>query len=208
MNQHGAVADKLTDEELVQRVQQGDKDAFGVLVQRHERSVYWMIEAILHNQADSEEVLQESFLKALLHIGDFRGESRFATWLIRIAINEARMRQRKYRPGQYESLDEEKNDAADFHPRELSDWRPNPEQEVAKEEVAGLLRQAIRSLPQIYREVFVLRDVQHLSTEETAATLGITVPATKTRLLRARLMAREFLAPHFKSGAQPGRIVV
>jgi RNA polymerase sigma-70 factor (ECF subfamily) len=209
MNPHGTVADKLTDEELVQRVQQGDKEAFGALVQRHERSVYWMIEAILHNQADSEEVLQEAFLKALQHIGDFRGESRFATWLIRIAINEARMRQRKYRPGQYESLDEEKSgEAAEFHPRELSDWRPNPEQEVAQEEIAGLLRQAIQSLPQIYREVFILRDVQHLSTEETAAALGITVPAAKTRLLRARLMAREFLAPHFKSGAQSGRIVV
>src|SRR3990170_1229247 len=116
MDQHGAVAGKLTDEELVQRVQQGDKDAFGILVKRHERTVYWMIESILHNQADSEEVLQETFLKALQHMGDFRGEARFATWLIRIAINEARMRQRKYRPGLYESLDEEKAEDADFHP--------------------------------------------------------------------------------------------
>lgn len=208
MDQHGAIADKLTDEELVPRVQQGERELFGILAKRHERSVYWMIEAILHNQADSEEVLQESFLKALEHIRDFRGESRFATWLIRIAINEARMRQRKYRPGQYESLDQEQNDQTDFHPRELSDWRPNPEQEFAREEIATLLRRAIRSLPPIYREVFLLRDVQHLSTEEAAAALGITVPATKTRLLRARLMAREFLAPHFKSGAQPGRAVV
>ncbi len=208
MNPQGAVADKMTDEELVHRVQQGEKELFGILAKRHERSVYWMIEAILHNQADSEEILQESFLKALEHIRDFRGESRFATWLIRIAINEARMRQRKYRPGQYESLDQEQNDQTDFHPRELSDWRPNPEQGFAQEEIATLLRRAIRSLPPIYREVFLLRDVQHLSTEEAAAALGITVPATKTRLLRARLMAREFLAPHFKSGAQPGRAVV
>lgn len=167
-----------------------------------------MIEGILHNQADSEEVLQDSFLKALEHIREFRGESRFATWLIRIAINEARMRQRKFRPGRYESLDQEKDDETDFHPRELSDWRPNPEEEFAREEIAALLRRSIQSLPPIYREVFLLRDVERLSTQDTAAALGITVPATKTRLLRARLMAREFLAPYFSSGAQPGRVVV
>ena len=205
MNQHGAVAtEKVTDEELVRRVQQNDREAFGILVKRHERSVYWMIEAILHNPADSEEVLQESFVKALEHIADFRGDSRFATWLIRIAINEARMRLRKYRPSRYDSLDQEQDDQTEFHPRELSDWRPNPEEEFARDEIAGLLRRAIQSLPPIYREVFLLRDVQHLSTEEAAAALGITVPATKTRLLRARLMAREFLAPHFKSSYSAG----
>lgn len=118
MNQHGAVgADTLTDKELVRRVQHNDREAFGILVKRHERSVYWMIEAILHNPADSEEVLQESFVKALEHIGDFRGDSRFATWLIRIAINEARMRLRKYRPSRYDSLDQEPDDQTDFHPR-------------------------------------------------------------------------------------------
>ncbi len=191
-------AERISDEELVRRVQQGEKDAFATLVSRHQRTVYWVIQAILHNHADSEEILQESFLKALEHIGDFRGESRFTTWLVRIAINEARMRQRKYRTGLYESLEEQREDPAEFRPRELTDWRPNPEEQWAKEELAGLLRRAIRSLPPIYREVFLLRDVEHLSTEETAMALDITVPATKTRLLRARLMMREFLAPHFK----------
>ena len=201
MAQPGAVVpDKIADEELVHRVQQGDKEAFADLANRHQRSVYWIIQTILHNQADTEEVLQETFVKALQHIQDFRGDARFATWLIRIAINEARMRQRKYRPNQYESLDEERDDGTDFHPRELTDWRPNPEQRWQKEEVASLLRRGIRSLAPIYREVFLLRDVEHLSTEETATALGITVPATKTRLLRARLMMREFLAPHFKMG--------
>ncbi len=199
MSQPGAVLpDKITDDELVKRVQQGDKEAFAELVQRHQRAVYWIIQTILHNQADTEEILQETFVKALQHINDFRGEARFATWLVRIAINEARMRQRKYRPSQYESLDQEREDLPDFHPRELTDWRPNPEERWESEEVAALLRQAIRSLPPIYREVFLLRDVEHLSTEETASTLEITVPAAKTRLLRARLMMREFLAPHFK----------
>ena len=209
-------ADNPTDEQLVHRVQEGDHEAFTPLVQRHQRSAYWMIESILHNQADSEEVLQETFLKALQHIGSFRGEACFATWLSRIAINEARMRQRKYRPGLYESLDEEPPGDGEFRPRELSDWRPNPEQNWAREEIAALLRRAIQSLAPIYREVFLLRDVEHQSTEETAAALGITVPAAKTRLLRARLMVREFLAPHFKmdghqraeTPVQPGRSVL
>ena len=192
-----AAAEIPNDQELVQRVQKGDTEAFGVLALRHQRSVYWVIQAILRNQADSEEIRQETVVKALQHIRDFRGEARFATWLIRIAINEARMRQRKYRPGLYESLDEDKSEQDDFRPRELSDWRPNPEQILAKEEIAELLRKAIQSLPSIYREVFLLRDVEHHSTEETATALAITVPAAKTRLLRARLMVREFLAPHF-----------
>jgi RNA polymerase sigma-70 factor (ECF subfamily) len=202
MTEQSAVAPAETsDEELVHRVQQGDIEAFGQLARRHQRTVYWVIHAILHNPADSEEILQESFLKALEHIRDFRGESRFSTWLIRIAINEARMRYRKYRLGLQESLDTQREDQGDdgtFRPRELTDWHPNPEERWAKEEVAALLRRAIRSLPPIYREVFLLRDVEHLSTEETASALELTVPATKTRLLRARLMMREFLAPYFK----------
>ena len=205
MSEHGVVAgSQISDEELVQRVQHGDREAFGTLAERHHRSVYWMIQAILHNQADTEEVLQETFFKALEHIRDFRGESRFATWLIRIGLNEARMRQRKYRPNRYESLEPEPGALAEFRPRELADWRPNPEEQWAKEEIAELLRQATQELPPIYQAVFLLRDVQHVSTEEAAAILEISVPATKTRLLRARLMMREFLAPHFKaSRGQP-----
>ena len=200
MTPESAVASaEISDEALVGRVQQGEIEAFGLLASRHQRTVYWVINAILHNHADSEELLQESFLKALEHIRDFRGEARFSTWLIRIAINEARMRQRKYRSGQQESLDETREEE-DFRPRELTDWHPNPEERWAKEELAALLRRAIRSLPPIYREVFLLRDVERLSTEETATALGLTVPAAKTRLLRARLLMREFLAPHFKMG--------
>jgi len=191
--------DTINDEDLVRRIQQGEKHLFDLLVTRHQRAVYWVIQAILRNHADSEEILQESFLKALQHIGTFRGDSRFSTWLVRIAINEARMRQRKYRPGAYQSLDVESEEAGEFRPRELTDWRPNPEESWAKEELAALLRRATRSLPPIYREVFLLRDVERLSTEDTAVALGITVPAAKTRLLRARLMMREFLAPHLKN---------
>src|ERR1700676_2728257 len=109
---------KVSDEDLVHRVQQGEQEAFDILVSRHQRAVYWVIQAILHNHADSEEILQESFLKALEHIRDFRGDSRFSTWLIRIAINEAHMRQRKYRANLQDSLDEQKDDETEFRPRE------------------------------------------------------------------------------------------
>jgi RNA polymerase sigma-70 factor (ECF subfamily) len=198
--QVAAINSGTGDEELVRRVQQGDQEAFGVLAERHHKNVYWVVEGILHNQADSEEVLQEAFLKAFDHIRDFRGDSRFATWLIRIAINEAHMRLRKYKPGRYDSIDEEPDGDREFRPRELTDWRPNPEETFAKEELAGLLNKGIQSLPSLYRQIFLLRDVQHLSTEEAAQALGLTIPAAKTRLLRARLMMREFLAPHFKTG--------
>ena len=191
-------ADNASDQELVRRVQQGEKEAFATLVHRHERSVYWMIHGILQNQADSEEILQETFLKALQHIREFRGEAKFSTWLIQIAVNEARMRRRKYRTGLHDSLDEERDPDSPFRPRELTDWRPNPEAAFAREELAALLHRATRSLPKNYREVFLLRDVQHLSNEEAASVLQISVPAVKTRVLRARLMMREFLAPHLK----------
>lgn len=191
-------ADTASDQELVRRVQQGEKEAFATLVHRHERSAYWIIHGILQNQADSEEVLQETFLKALQHIRDFRGEAQFSTWLIQIAVNEARMRRRKYRTGLHDSLDEERDPDSPFRPRELTDWRPNPEEEFSREELTALVHRGIRSLPKNYQEVFLLRDVQHLSNEAAARVLQISVPAVKTRVLRARLMMREFLAPHLK----------
>ena len=190
--------DEATDLELVRRVQQGERQAFAFLVRRHERRVYWFVQRMVENRADTEEILQETFLKALQHIGKFRGEAQFRTWLIQIAINESRMRRRKNRPGLYESLDEQIQKNSEFRPRELTDWRPNPEERLAKQELASLLDRGIRSLPALYREVLLLRDVEHLSTEETAVVLGISIPATKTRLLRVRLMMREYLAPHFK----------
>lgn len=189
---------QASDEELVRLVCLGERELFAHLVRRYERSVYHIVQGILNNPADSEEVLQESFLKALQHIGDFRGEAQFRTWLTRIAINEARMRLRKYRPKLHDSIDEAPDDTTDLRPRELRDWQPNPEEKLAGAEVARLLERAIRALPRNYREVFLLRDVEHLSNNEAAQALGISLAAVKTRLLRARLMMREYLAPHFR----------
>ena len=189
---------QASDEELIRLVCLGKRELFAPLVGRYERSVYHIVQGILDNPADSEEVLQDSFLKALQHIGDFRGEAQFRTWLTRIAINEARMRLRKYRPKLHDSIDEAPDDAMDMRPRELRDWQPNPEERLAEAELARLLEKAIRALPPLYREVLLLRDVEHLSNEETAQALGISLPATKARLLRARLMMREYLSPHFE----------
>ena len=189
---------QASDEELVQLVCLGKRDLFAHLVGRYQRSVYHIVQGILENPADSEEVLQESFLKALQHIEDFRGEAKFRTWLTRIAINEARMRLRKYRTKLHDSIDDGSDDTMDMRPRELRDWRPNPEERLADAELAKLLEKAIRALPRIYREVLLLRDVEHLSNEETAQALGISLSATKARLLRARLMMRDYVAPHFE----------
>ena len=186
------------DEALVRLVCQGETERFGELVRRHERIVFRIVQGILNSPADSEEVLQESFLKAYTHLGEFRGQAKFRTWLIRIAINEAKMRLRKERPGRFDSIDETDPNGDQFAPRDLRDWDPNPEERLGSAEVTGLLERAIRALPRGYREVILLRDVEGLSTEETAEGLGIRVAATKTRLRRARLMMREYLAPHFQ----------
>lgn len=197
----GLLADfsQASDEELVRRVCSGNRELFTYLVRRYERIVYRIVHGILDNPADCEEVLQESFLQVLQHIETFRGEAQFRTWLTRIAINEARRRLRKYRAKLHDSIDEVPNDMMAFRARELRDWYPNPEEKLATEELGRLLESALCSLPRIYREVFLLRDIEHLSNKETARTLGISIAATKTRLLRARLMMREYLAPHYQA---------
>lgn len=189
---------QASDEELVRLICLGKRELFAHLVGRYQKSVYHIVQGILENAADSEEVLQESFLKALQHIAEFRGEAQFRTWLTRIAINEARMRLRKYRAKLHDSIDDTADNPTDLRPRELRDWRPNPEETLAEAELASLLERAIRALPRIYREVLLLRDVEHLSNEETAQVLGISLAATKARLLRARLMMRDYVAPHFE----------
>lgn len=188
---------EISDEEIVRLVCAGQREHFALLVERHQRSVYHIVLGILGNPADAEEVLQEGFLKALQHLSGFRGEAKFRTWLTRIAINEARMRIRKYRSKLHDSLDESFESESDLAPRELRDWRPNPEEIHSGAELKSLLERAIRALPTLYREVLILRDVEHLSSDEVAAALEISVPAAKTRLLRARLMLRDYLEPHF-----------
>ncbi|MGH9555656.1 MAG: sigma-70 family RNA polymerase sigma factor [Terriglobales bacterium] len=182
--------------ELIRRILKGENELFFELISPYQRSVYFAAYSVLNHEADAEEVAQESFLKALANLRHFRAESKFSTWLVQIAINEARMRRRKDRKGLYESTDEpRKDDEGDYIPRDFSDWREIPSESLERKEVRDALAQALASLKPIYREVFVLRDVQDLSIAETAALLGIEASSVKTRLLRARLQMRDALAP-------------
>lgn len=183
--------------ELIARILKGETDGFYQLVRPYERRVYVMAFAILQNEADAEEVAQEAILKAYMHLEQFRGESRFSTWLTRVVINESRMRIRKDHADIMKPLDESKQPEADgdYVPQDFADWREIPSEELERKEVREHLMRALAALDKKYREVFVLRDMEQLSIAETARILGISNGAVKTRLLRARLMLRDLLAP-------------
>jgi RNA polymerase sigma-70 factor (ECF subfamily) len=186
--------------DLVRRVQNGDQARFYELVKPYERRVYTAAFAILRNAADAEEVAQEAILKAFANLRQFRAESKFSTWLIQIAVNEARMRRRKDHTEIMEPIGEHQDEEGTYAPREFADWREIPSEALERSEVREILLESLASLGSKYREVFVLRDIQHLSIEEVADALGISRASVKTRLLRARLMLRDLLAPRIASG--------
>jgi RNA polymerase sigma-70 factor, ECF subfamily len=183
---------------LVEAARAGDIGAFESLVRRYDRSVFRIAQHITQNREDAEDVVQDAFLKAYQNLGQFQGQSKFYTWLVRIAVNEALMRLRRRRPERMVSIDEEIKTEEDSMPREIADWSPNPEQLYTQSELKDLLGKTIQGLPPSFRTVFVLRDVEGLSTEETASALELSVPAVKSRLLRARLQLRERLNKYFK----------
>lgn len=190
----------LADEHLlVAAAKSGDTAAFEELVNRYERKIFRLTMNITGNAEDAEDAMQDAFLKSYMHLQSFHEDSRFYTWLVRIAANEALMRLRKRRPNQI-SLDEPIEGEDDLMPREIEDWDPSPEQRYAQSEIKGILNEVILQLEPDYRAVFVLRDVEELSTEETARTLGISIPAVKSRLLRARLKLRQKLNRYFRKG--------
>jgi len=140
--------------------------------------------------------MQDTLLSAFKHIGGFQGRSKFSTWLVSIARNSALQRLRRAK--NVESLDEGAyNDEEDFRPRQVRAWQDNPEQFYSKSEIRQLVERGILALPANYRAVVMLRDIQQLSTDEVSQQLGLSVPTVKTRLLRGRLMLREWLSPHF-----------
>ena len=183
------------EQELIAQVQRGQNDRFYELVRPYERRVYAAALAILRNEADAEDVAQEAMLKALANIRQFRAEARFSTWLIQITVNEARMWRRKGHAHMMEPIAIREDEEGNYTPRDFADWREIPSETLERHEVRQKLAEALASLGQIYREVFVLRDMQQLSIEETAKALGISTASVKTRLLRARLMLRDLLAP-------------
>ena len=183
---------------MVTAAKSGDAAAFEELVNRYERKIFRLTMNITRNHEDAEDAMQDAFMKAYAHLANFQGDSRFYTWLVRIAANEALMRLRKRRPNQF-SLDEPVEGDEDLMPRELQDWGPSPEQRYAQAEMRDILDQAIDQLEPEYRVPFVLRDMEELSTEETAAAMGISVAAVKSRLLRARLKLRQKLHRYFRN---------
>lgn len=186
---------------LVAEARAGNAAAFATLVGQYDRNVYRVALNITGNREDAEDAMQEAFLKAFANPARFQGDSRFYTWLTRITVNESLMKLRKRRSGREISLEEPiEGDDQSFMPRDIEDWGDNPEQRYAKTELAGILDSAIQELEPGFRAVFVLRDVEHLSNAETAEMLGLSIPAVKSRLLRARLRLRERLNPYFKRG--------
>jgi len=194
------VAAEDPDAGLIAQAQIGNLEAFEGLVRNHTRRVYRILMAILGNPEEAKDAMQDAFLSAFKHLAGFQGRSKFSTWLVSIAKNTAlqRLRGRK----NFESLDESTGETEEeFRPRQVRAWQDDPEQLYSVSERRQLVERGIMQLPAKYRVVLMMRDIEQLSTEETAENLGLSVPATKTRLLRARLMLREALSPHFAASA-------
>lgn len=184
--------------QIIASILAGNTHEFHELIRPYERSVYIMALSLLHSEADAEDAAQETFLKAFRNLARFRGDAKFSTWLISISLNEARSRLRSKKNVKIDSLDEAPDGPGHVSPALLRDWREIPSEALERQEVRLLLQHAVTDLPSIYREVFMLRDVEELSVNESAEALGITVASVKVRLHRARLMLQKKLAPQLK----------
>ena len=194
----GLPADRSTEEDLIRQVCKGQTEFLYELIQPYQGTAFAIAQSVLDNAADAEEVVQESFLKALRGLGNFRGEAKFSTWLIQIVLNEARARLRRERRHPHRSIDEvAESESGEYVPRDLADWREIPSEALARQELRSTIERALRSLRPIYREVLVLRDIQHFNVAQTADILGISKDLVKTRLRRARVQMREALAPGY-----------
>jgi RNA polymerase sigma-70 factor (ECF subfamily) len=194
---------QAAEDALIDRILSGHKELFMDLVRPHQRKVYATVFSLLANKADAEDVGQDTLMKALARLHQFRRESAFGTWLVQIAINEARMRNRKQWRVPMMSLTHGKHDEEAYIPKDFEDWRDIPSTALERVEVREALVKALSSLAQHYREAFVLRDIHELSISETSGILGISPGAVKSRLRRARLMLRDLLAPGL---GQDGRL--
>jgi RNA polymerase sigma-70 factor (ECF subfamily) len=195
-----ALAERSSEPVLIQRILAGEKDLFHDLIRPYERGAFLLAYSILRNQDDAEETVQQAMVKMFSHLAQLTESDKFKQWAIRVIENEAKMYRRKRRQHLYESIDQTATDASDdkpFYPKQFADWRDLPSDAVEQKEVREAVAKALAALPDIYREVFVLRDMQHLDVAETAEALGLGESAVKTRLHRARLMMRESLSPIF-----------
>ena len=188
-----------TESELIAAVLAGEIQLYHELIRPYERSVYVMALSYMKNEADAEDVSQEAFIRAFRKLESFRAESKFSTWLISITINEARTRLRRQALVRMEPLDQLPDKDKSISPALLRDWREIPLEAVEREEVRNLIQLAVEQLPDIYREVFLLRDVEELTINETAEALNISIPSVKVRLHRARMRLQKQLAPQLRT---------
>ena len=187
---------------LIARILAGEKELFHELIRPYERMVYLTLFSILKNETDAEDGAQEAIINSYRHLASFRGEAKFSTWLTTIAINEGRKRLRKTKGAAEQSMEEqEESHEGDFTPAPLTDWREIPLEVLERKELREALRVAVAELPDIYRQVVTLRDLEELNIEETAQALGINPGAVKVRLHRARMMLQKRLVPFLKTTA-------
>jgi len=197
-----ASSTQLSEQELIFRVLAGKRECFHELVRPYERAMYITAFALLRNQADAEEAVQEAVLKAMTHLDQLSAPEKFKGWLLKTTANEARLKWRARHDSLFDSLDEiQRDDRLEdgFMPRDFADWREIPSEVLERKEIRQAVVRALHTLPGIYRETFLLRDVQGLSVSECCEVLGISEQAVKVRLHRARLRMREELAPVFKT---------
>lgn len=191
-------ASNRTEAEMIVGILAGETELYHELIRPHERSVYLMALSYMKNEADAEDVAQEAFVRAFRNLASFRAEAKFSTWLISITLNEAKSRLRRQSVIRMASLDEPPDENRTISPALLRDWREIPSEAVEREDVRKLIQQAVEELPDIYRQVFLLRDVEELNINETAKVLNLSIPIVKVRLHRARVMLQKRLAPQLK----------
>jgi RNA polymerase sigma-70 factor (ECF subfamily) len=198
-------ASNRTQAETIAAILAGEIQLFHELIRPHERTVYLMALSYMKNEADAEDVAQESFVRAFRKLNSFRAEAKFSTWLISITLNEARTRLRRKTLVPMDSLDAPPDEDQPVSPALLRDWREIPSEAVERGEIRLLLQEAIACLPDIYRRVFVLRDVEEMNIHETAEALNISIPSVKVRLYRARMMLQKRLAPQLKTAIRTSK---
>jgi RNA polymerase sigma-70 factor, ECF subfamily len=187
---------------LIARILAGEKELFHELIRPYERMVYMTVFAVVRNETDAEDSAQDAMVNAYRHLGKFRGESKFSTWLATIAVNEGRQKLRRAKRAKEDSLDESvQGEEQEIPPAPLTDWREIPLEALERKELREALRDAVAELPGIYRQIFTLRDLDGLNVAETAAALGINENMVKVRLHRARMMLQKRLVPFLKTTA-------
>jgi RNA polymerase sigma-70 factor, ECF subfamily len=197
------------DLDLVHASKDGDVTAFEELVKRYDRKLFRIAQSVTHNREDSQDAVQEAFLKAFLHLADFREACQFSTWLIRITLNQSLMKLRKRNTANEYFLDDDPSADGELLPRDVVDWAPNAEQLFWASELRDILTTALEELSPISRMVFVLRDIEGLSIEETGIAINLSSSAVKARLWRVRLQLRERLNRYFskRSDSSHARLV-